>query len=246
MVHFRLQKIPQKHILKRWTREARDILPDHLVRYQRDRGPPASDTFRHHTMYMKALECVVLGDSNIKCYDVFMAMMKEVHATLLPLSIDKDGMGLAEREKQKQNAVQKGHAPTEGDTVMQKLTGDGESSCSAVGLNEKKRQRGRPTNSRDKAPYEQQLKRSRFCTICREQGHKCTTCPSEAICRRLQGSRRNARTVVSLDIGAILAALRKQAHLSRTSCRRSDLPCICSVDLSSVFPMFFRLYVMYA
>ncbi|XBI20861.1 hypothetical protein VPH35_062073 [Triticum aestivum] len=69
MVHFRLQKIPQKHILKRWTREARDILPDHLVRYQRDRGPPASDTFRHHTMYMKALECVVLGDSNIKCYD---------------------------------------------------------------------------------------------------------------------------------------------------------------------------------
>ena len=31
MVHFRLQKIPQKHMLKRWTREARDILPKHLV-----------------------------------------------------------------------------------------------------------------------------------------------------------------------------------------------------------------------
>ena len=66
MVHFRLAKIPEKHIMKRWTRQARDILPEHLVRYQKDRGPPASDTFRHHTMYMKALECVVLGDSNVQ------------------------------------------------------------------------------------------------------------------------------------------------------------------------------------
>ena len=82
-----------------------------------------------------------------------------------------------EREKQKQDAAQNGRAPMDGDAVVQKHTGDGESSCSAVGLNEKKRQRGRPTTSRDKAPYEQQLKRSRFCTICREQGHKCTTCP---------------------------------------------------------------------
>ncbi|KAM3214117.1 hypothetical protein ACQJBY_066505 [Aegilops geniculata] len=177
MVHFRLQKIPPKHILKRWTRDARDILPEHLVRYQRDRGPPASDTFRHHTMYMKALECVVLGDSNVKCYDVFMAMMKEVHATLLPLSVDKDGMGLVDREKQQQTLAEKEHAYVGGNVVLQTNKVDGESSCSAVGLNETKRQRGRPMTSRDKAPYEQQLKRSRFCTICREQGHKCTTCP---------------------------------------------------------------------
>ncbi|XP_073362865.1 protein FAR1-RELATED SEQUENCE 5 [Aegilops tauschii subsp. strangulata] len=102
MVHFRLSKIPEKHIMKRWTRDANDVLPAHLVRYQKDRGPPSSDTFRHHTMYTKALECVLLGDSNVKCYDVFMTMMKEVQATLLPLSAEKDGMGLAEREQQNQ------------------------------------------------------------------------------------------------------------------------------------------------
>lgn len=95
MVLFRLLKIPEKHIMKRWTRDAHDVLPAHLVWYQKDRGPPSSDTFRHHTMYMKALECVLLGDSNVRCYDVFMTMMKEVQATLLPLSAEKDGMGLA-------------------------------------------------------------------------------------------------------------------------------------------------------
>jgi hypothetical protein len=37
--------------------------------------------------------------------------------------------------------------------------------------------RGRPTTSRDKPPYEQPKKRSRFCTICKGEGHKSTTCP---------------------------------------------------------------------
>ena len=128
-------------------------------------------------MYMKALECVVLGDSNVKCFDVFMAVMKEVYATLLPLSIDKDGMGLADKEKQQQIVAETQHESMEANVVLHKDTGDGESSCSGVGVNEKKRQRGRPTTSRDKAPYEQQLKASQFCTICREQGHKCTTRP---------------------------------------------------------------------
>ena len=177
MVHFRLSKIPEKHIMKRWTRDANDVLPAHLVRYQKDRGPPSSDTFRHHTMYTKALECVLLGDSNVKCYDVFMTMMKEVQATLLPLSAEKDGMGLAEREQQNQVLVQEhpGALQVEGGSTRPAC--DGETSCSGIIGQQNKRPRGRPTTSRDKAPYEQHLKRSRFCTICRGQGHKSTTCP---------------------------------------------------------------------
>ncbi|XBI26690.1 protein FAR1-RELATED SEQUENCE 5-like isoform X1 [Triticum dicoccoides] len=177
MVLFRLSKIPEKHIMKRWTRDARDVLPAHLVRYQRDRGPPSSDTFRHHTMYMKALECVLLGDSNVKCYDVFMAMMKEVQAALVPLSSDKDGMGLAEREQQNQLLVQNEQEALELQGCATGSECDGESSCSVIAGQQNKRPRGRPTTSCDKAPYEEHLKRSRFCTICRGQGHKCTTCP---------------------------------------------------------------------
>jgi hypothetical protein len=35
--------------------------------------------------------------------------------------------------------------------------------------------RGRPTTSRDKPPYEQPKKRTRFCTICKGGGHKSMT-----------------------------------------------------------------------
>lgn len=30
-------QIPAKHILKRWTKDARDMLPDHLAHLQKDR-----------------------------------------------------------------------------------------------------------------------------------------------------------------------------------------------------------------
>lgn len=43
---------------------------------------------------------------------------------------------------------------------------------------ERNNKRGRPTTSRDKAPYENEsTKRSRFCSICRGKGHKSSTCP---------------------------------------------------------------------
>lgn len=37
---------------------------------------------------------------------------------------------------------------------------------------EKQRGFGRPTNSRDKAPYEGLSKQTRFCSLCRREGHK--------------------------------------------------------------------------
>ena len=40
---------------------------------------------------------------------------------------------------------------------------------------------GRPTTSRNKPPYEMPVKGSRFCSVCRQQGHKSTTVLSEAI-----------------------------------------------------------------
>lgn len=41
----------------------------------------------------------------------------------------------------------------------------------------KRKDIGWPTTSREKATYEGLSRRTRFCTICRRQGHKRTTCP---------------------------------------------------------------------
>jgi hypothetical protein len=98
MLHLKLRKIPEKHIVKRWTKDARDVFPEGLLRYQKDHGPPKMASFRHTRLYIKALECVQLGDSNVNCYEVCLAILGEVSAKLLPLSLERDGMGLADRE----------------------------------------------------------------------------------------------------------------------------------------------------
>ena len=41
----------------------------------------------------------------------------------------------------------------------------------------KHKENGRPNTSREKALYEGLSKGTRFCSICRQQGHKRTTCP---------------------------------------------------------------------
>jgi hypothetical protein len=69
MLHLKLRKIPEKHIMKRWTKDARGVLPEKLVRYQKDQGPKKLASFRHTQLYIKALECVQLGDSNVNCYE---------------------------------------------------------------------------------------------------------------------------------------------------------------------------------
>jgi hypothetical protein len=170
MLHLKMREIPEKHIVKRWTRNARDVLPDKLVRYQKDQGHNKLASFRHTRLYIKALECVQLGDSNVNCYEICMAMLNDVSAKLLPLSLERDGMGVADREAAE--AAMASGVATDHDDVADCVSGDTEMSIPGTGL-----KRGRPTTSRDKPPYEQPKKRSRFCTICKGEGHKSTTCP---------------------------------------------------------------------
>ena len=60
----------------------------------------------------------------MKCYDVLMAMMKEVYTTLLPLSHDKDGMGLEECEALEQRAKDGTHGDKNVDACINSVDGD--------------------------------------------------------------------------------------------------------------------------
>ena len=171
-MHLDIETIPANHIVKRWTVDARDILPSNLVRYQRDRASAKSVSMRHSRLYIKALELVRMGDSNIAAYDAAMDGLVDTLAKVAPLSKLKDGLGLAEREEADKTAMACIEAIAEsGDTV------DGAYNLGVLSAPSRPRLSGRPNRSRAKAPYENSIKRSRFCSICRESGHKSTTCP---------------------------------------------------------------------
>jgi hypothetical protein len=53
---------------------------------------------RHSRLYLKALELVKMGDLNIAAYDVVMDVQVDGLAKVAPLSMTKDGLGLAEKE----------------------------------------------------------------------------------------------------------------------------------------------------
>ena len=92
-----MPEIPAKHVMKRWTKDARDILTDEFVRYQKDQGPPKSATYRHSKLYRAALDIVQLGDGNVEAYTMAMEKMTEFTKCLTKVSIVKDGMSLEER-----------------------------------------------------------------------------------------------------------------------------------------------------
>uniref|UniRef100_A0A8R7QTP9 SWIM-type domain-containing protein n=1 Tax=Triticum urartu TaxID=4572 RepID=A0A8R7QTP9_TRIUA len=50
MIHVGVLRLPTHYVMKRWTRDARDILPDHIKNYQRDSDIGVSKTFRHNIL----------------------------------------------------------------------------------------------------------------------------------------------------------------------------------------------------
>ena len=183
----RVIEMPKKHIVKRWTRDAGDILPGHLMQYGRDNAQENPFSFRHFNMYMQAMELLRMGDSSVAAYENLISLFKHCAAEMKPFTDIRDGLGLEDRLAD--NIKYPNRIQSEVDICpgggTQITVGDGDSNSaneSATLLTKllpliKRKQLGRPTTSREKAPYEGLSKRTRFCGICRQQGHKCTTCP---------------------------------------------------------------------
>ena len=184
----RVTEIPKKHIVKRWTRDARDILPTHLVQYQKDNAQENPFSFRHYNMYMQAMELVRMGDSSVAAYKRLTELFKNCVSEMKPFTEIRDGLGLEDRlagSMRVVNMVQSDGDLCEGvDGSHMNYQDAGSNSANESGNRmqnllapARRKQVGRPTTSREKAPYEGLSKRTRFCGICRQQGHKCTTCP---------------------------------------------------------------------
>lgn len=97
-----MTEIPERHIVKRWTRDVRDVLPDHLQHYQGDQLCATALTFRHTRMYVKALELVKLEDVSVEAYERLMSLFEQAIVVMTPFEHARDGLGLEDRATNKQ------------------------------------------------------------------------------------------------------------------------------------------------
>lgn len=143
-------QLPSKHILKRWTRDARDILPEHLRHYQRDESHGKAITYRHSNLYILAMELVRLGDASSEAYVKLVSLFKENLAVMAPFEGNRDGLGLEDTMTGKKRREVEDNSP--GDDTAHLL----ENGNPLAGLTapSKKGKAGRPSTSREKAPYE--------------------------------------------------------------------------------------------
>lgn len=58
--------------MKRWTRNARDVLPEDIRCYQKDSKTGVSKAYWHNVLYMKALQVVRIGDVSLETFAVAM------------------------------------------------------------------------------------------------------------------------------------------------------------------------------
>lgn len=174
MDYLGMTTIPKKHVVKRWTKDARDILPEHLQHYQKDQITISTLTFRHNRIYVQALELVRLGDASVEAYDTLMGLFKQAMTVMAPYDMQRDRLGLEDRGH---NRKQANGVVGKRDNVEKTKNQDEGSALAGLEPPAKKRNAGRPTNARDRPPYEGLSKRSRFCSICKVPGHKKTTCP---------------------------------------------------------------------
>lgn len=121
-----------------------------------------------------------MGDARAEAFEHMSAGLKALLVSGAPFAEKRDVLGFEDR----QGNMLAGVLPGNGEIEFV-ANGCADREVSAVSVNalgglsasENRRGVGRPTNSQEKAPYEGLSKRTRFCSICRRDGHERTTCP---------------------------------------------------------------------
>nr|XP_051221848.1 uncharacterized protein LOC127340110 [Lolium perenne] len=140
-------------------------------------GPGDIYSSRHSQLYLNCMEVVRLGDVNVDAYTTAMESIMFLVPKLKLVAVEADGLGLEQSLSAKKARVDIGPAHL----LMEQATGSKDCGAAiildaALLAPSENKSSARPTTSRDKPPYETTLKRTRFCTICKQPGHKSTTC----------------------------------------------------------------------
>ena len=144
MISTGVQELPENMIVQRWTKEARRVLPAELAQYRKDNPALLAQTYRHSSLMLRALRFVDMGDSNALRHTMAMKILEDGIEALFEVSKEKDGLGLghdngAEVQECSSDTEQFNHFPQRAP--------------------KKKRERGRPSNKRQKAGHEKLARR---------------------------------------------------------------------------------------
>uniref|UniRef100_A0A453BK28 Uncharacterized protein n=1 Tax=Aegilops tauschii subsp. strangulata TaxID=200361 RepID=A0A453BK28_AEGTS len=82
LLHLGVREIPEVHIMKRWTKNACENLPEHLMIYKACNSALKDATYRHSSLYSKALEIVQMGDKNTEAYGAAMKQLLDAISVL--------------------------------------------------------------------------------------------------------------------------------------------------------------------
>ena len=177
--------------------------------------------FKSNLIVMLQFEKIIdTTETYQQAYERLVALFQHCAKEMKPFAEIRDGLGLEDRIADK-GVVLNDRTPAalvaDQNQQVDRVAADiGENDSMSRTSNRldgllapaKREEIGRPTTSREKAPYEGLNKRTRFCTICRRQGHKRTTCLTVVIFRSNQGNLQGARTVVSKATGGTTAIKR--------------------------------------
>lgn len=89
MINKGVCKIPEAHILKRWMKKARDIIPAHLAKCVESSGTAVAKMFRHNLLDSISNEVVKIGELDPKAFQVVLRHLGAAKKELDELSASK-------------------------------------------------------------------------------------------------------------------------------------------------------------
>ncbi|CAM0151157.1 unnamed protein product [Urochloa decumbens] len=97
MIHLGMLEIPAGNIVKRWTMDARDVLPPYSIQHESDKAAENSQSYRRSELFISAMEFVKAASRSDQTFDVGFACLVQMEQELWEHEQVKDVSELSEK-----------------------------------------------------------------------------------------------------------------------------------------------------
>ncbi|CAL5091092.1 unnamed protein product [Urochloa decumbens] len=97
MIHLGMLEIPAGNIVKRWTMDARDVLPPYSIQHESDKAAEDSQSYRRSELFISALEFVKAASRSDQTFEVGFPYLVQMKQELWEYEQVKDVSVLSEK-----------------------------------------------------------------------------------------------------------------------------------------------------